>query len=297
MAVNRSAAQSADAQAAENWGTRAEQPQHQNHAAQVLGLRPTERLFIEKTLLNLYPRLQRYDLFPWNLLHGPLIPDFLVKNTSLRLRRIVIIGCGDGVLCNILSLLFPTIEIVGIDPSSAKIAAARATVGHRQNLKFVRGNAVNMLEIPCDRIIYDHCLGQLGDSTSLRKLLVKTLRWIVPEGDFIVREAPLSLLKYPGMLKEFWPHLRTHKKLEAGIQNILIEMGYPQLQIFACQRIRGLTSEIYYRTAKTPTSEPDANLASQETVTEWQDLGDQSTHSVLGFLFRQSSSDFSHELS
>jgi SAM-dependent methyltransferase len=261
---------------------------------QVAQLRPTERLFIEKTLLKMYPHLQKQDLFPWNLLHGPLIPDFLVRNTSLQLRRILIIGCGDGVLCNILSLLFPTIEIVGVDASSSKIAAARATVGHRQNLKFVCGNPVNMLEIPCDRIIYDRCLGQLGDSVAFKKLMAKTLRWLVPSGDFMVREAPLQLLKHPRLLRAFWPQIRRRHHLEAGIHYTLNEMGYAHPQVYLCRRLPGIVSEVYYHCPKMPGQ--GMTGAQQEAVQEWQDVGDQSTNSVLGFLFSQSANDFSREL-
>lgn len=263
-------------------------------AAHALGLRPTERLFIETTLLKMYPGLKKHDLFPWSLLQGPLIPDFLVRNTHLQLRRILVIGCREGVLCNILSLLFPTIEIVGIDPAADKIATARATVGHRQNLKFVCGNASNMLEIPCDRIIYDRCLGQLGDSTAFRKLMAKTLRWIVTNGDFMVREAPLQLLKYPRLIQDFWPQLRRHRRLESGVQNLLTEMGYAHPQTYLYRRLPGVISEVYYQCPKEPGQKVSGS--SQEMVQEWQDLGDQSTHSVLGFLFSQSANDFSHEL-
>jgi SAM-dependent methyltransferase len=261
-----------------------------NNATPALCLRPTERLFIEKTLLKLYPRLHRHDLFPWKLLHGPLIPDILVKNTGLHLRRILVIGCGDGVLCNILSLLFPTIEIVGLDTSPEKIATARATVGHRQNLKFICGSIGNTLEIPCDRIIYNHCLETLGSSTAFKKLMAKTLRWLSPNGDFMVREAPLRLLKHPRLLKEFFPQLTRHFHLEAGIRHLLAEMGYMHPKAFYCNRLPGIISEVYFQSLKEPGQTVSDGL--QETVQEWQELGDQSTHSVLGFLFAQPADDF-----
>src|SRR5689334_16533081 len=56
------------------------------------GLKPTERLFIEKTLIQMYPRLQGHDLAPWKWLNGPLIPDFIMAHTDPDLRRIVEIG-------------------------------------------------------------------------------------------------------------------------------------------------------------------------------------------------------------
>ncbi len=275
-------------------------------------IKPGERLAIERKLLQMYPRLQRHDLFPWNLVNGPLIPDFLVRNTGPYLRRIVIFGCADGVLCNIISLLFPSIEVVGIDPSLENIAKARLTVGKRQNIKFICGNAAIMNEIPCDRVIYNHCLSRLKNTYAYRKLLVKTLNWLVAEGDFVVIESPLRLGSSFSLLHQFWTKLKTGKSLTACMRSLLAEAGYPNPLVYNYQKLPGLTSEVFYRFSKGLTLSsmllPPEGLAQtsgfmpgfEQTVatpvSEWQDLGDQSTHSVLGFLFSNSSSDFSHEL-
>jgi hypothetical protein len=260
-----------------------------------LGLKSTERLFIERTLIRMYPRLQRHDLFPWNLFNGPLIPDFLIRNTNPRLRRILVIGCEDGVFCNVLSLLFPDIEIVGIDTDAAKIAKAKATVGYRQNLKFICGNPVVMADIPCDRIIYNRCLSRQGSAFGFKKLLIKTLSWLVNEGDFIVRETPLSLINNLTLMKELYPKLRASRSLEGSIRGVLGEVGYPNPMIFSHGKIPGLSTDIFYRSPKMLTLTSMLAKPIRKATGEWQDLGDQSTDSVVGFLFADQVTDFTRE--
>lgn len=259
------------------------------------GLKPTERLFIEKTLIQMYPHLQRHDLLPWKLFHGPLIPDFLIRQSGGDLRRIVVIGCGDGVLCNTLALLFPGIEIVGIDNVPARIARARATVGYRKNLKFICGNAAAMQEIPCDRIIYQRCLETSASSYAFKKLVVKTVQWLVDDGDFIVNESPLSLLFNLNFLKGYLPRLRHRKHPEQHIRGALAEVGYPNPLVFSCNRLPGLPSEVFYRYSKTLTLTAMLNQP-QQAMGEWLDEAEQSHDSALDFLFSNRQTDFSREL-
>ena len=87
-------------------------------------LGPVELLLIEKTLLDLYPRLRLNRLPVVDRFLGGLIPLAILHSTPVNTRRIVVIHCGDGVLCNIMALVFPKIEVVGIDPSAEKIAQA-----------------------------------------------------------------------------------------------------------------------------------------------------------------------------
>lgn len=258
--------------------------------------RTPERLFIEKTLQRMYPRLERHDIFPWNLFNGPLIPDFLLSITGPRMRRIVEINCGDGVFSNVLSLLFPNIEIVGIDPNPANIAKAKATVGYRQNLKFVCGNPMTMTDIPCDRIIYNHCLPALGNTYAFRKMVIKTLGWLVNEGDFIVREKPLNLLRRPMLVKEIFPRLRERKSLEACIRSLITEVGYPNPLIYSYGKFGSCPTEIFYRSPKTLTLTAMVAKPVRAATGEWQDVGDQSNDSVVGFLFADQVTDFRREL-
>lgn len=260
------------------------------------GLRVTERLFVEKSLLQMYPRLQRHDLLPWAWFNGPLIPDFIVKNTSPHLRRILVIGCGDGVLCNTLSMLFPQIEIIGVDPDSVNITKARATVGYRKNLKFICGNAATMLDIPCDRIIYDHCLTRMKDTVAFRKLVVKTTDWLVEEGDFIVVESPIRLLFSWRLWRQIFQRFKRKRNFEACLQSLLAEIGYSNPMVSHCRRLPWIASETCYRSPKSITLTGMLASHAQEGLSEWQDLGDQSHDSVLGFLFANRQMDLRREL-
>lgn len=273
---------------------------HSQHAGVAPGVRKTERALIEKTLMQLYPRLQMYDFWAWKWLNGPLIPDFLVKQGNPGLRRIVEIGCRDGVFSNLLALLFPEVEVIGIDPDSAYIADARATVRYRDNLKFVRGNATVLSDIPCDRIIYNNCLSRLESTYAFKKLILKTSEWLVDEGDFLIRETPLALLCNSTLVKELFPRFRETGSLEASIRLLLAEIGYPAAAVHISKGFLGLPTQLYIHIPKEyqrpPGLAPDLGTPVQASLKEWQDTREQSNDSLLGFLFDGSKSDFSGEL-
>jgi len=282
-------------------------------AAEIYGLKPTERLFIEKTLLQMYPRLKRHDLIPWKWFNGPLIPDFVVKHTDPYLRRIVEIGCGDGLFSNILSLLFPDIEIIGIDPNRANIEYARSTVSYRRNLKFICANAAVLADIPCDRIVYNQCLSRLKNTSAFKKLIVKTSQWIVDEGDFIIKESPLALLNHLPLLQELFPRLQETNDWAAAVRSLLSEIGYPNPMVYHSRGLPGLPpNEIFYRVSRSlilssmaaPQFREQPELPGGlsrmkpvgEAVMEWQDWGELSNDSLVGFLFANRQADFTQEL-
>lgn len=281
--------------------------------ADVYGLKPTERLFIEKTLLQMYPRLKRHDLIPWKWFNGPLIPDFVVKHTDPRLRRIVEIGCGDGLFSNILALLFPDIEIIGIDPNRANIEYARSTVSYRRNLKFICANAAVLADIPCDRIVYNQCLSRLGNTYAFKKMIVKTSQWIVDEGDFIIKESPFAMLNHLPLLQELFPKLQETNDWAAAVRSLLAEIGYPNPMVYHSRGLPGLPpNEIFYRVSRALTlsslaapqlrESPDLSggmsrmKSAGQPVGEWQDWGELSNDSLVGFLFADRQADFTQEL-
>lgn len=261
------------------------------------GLKTTERLFIEKTLIQMYPRLQGHDLFPWKWLNGPLIPDFIMSHTDPDLRRIVEIGCGDGVFSNVLSLLFPDIEVIGIDTDRDKIAYARSTIGYRRNVKFICANATVLSEIPCDRIIYNRCLSRSNSVYAFKKLVLKTSEWIVDEGDFIIKESPLALLGNPALLRALLPVAWKHKDLSASIRMMLYDIGYPNPVIYQSQGALGLPSELFYRSPRQLMPTGLMGGVTRKIAGEWQeDWGAQSNDSLVTFLFANAEADFSREL-
>lgn len=264
------------------------------------GVRKTERLLIEKTLMQMYPRLQMYDLWPWKWLHGPLIPDFLARQGDLGLRRIVEIGCGDGAFSNLLALLLPDVEVIGIDASARHIADARATIRYRENLKFVRANATVLSDIPCDRIIYNNCLSKLESTYAFKKLILKTSQWLVDEGDFLIRETPLALLCNSTLVKELFPRFRQTGSLEASIRLLLAEIGYPAAAVHMSKGLFGLPTQLYIHIPKEYQRPigiaPELGSPARAELKEWQDTREQSNDSLLGFLFAGAGTDFAQEL-
>jgi 2-polyprenyl-6-hydroxyphenyl methylase/3-demethylubiquinone-9 3-methyltransferase len=50
--------------------------------------------------------------------------------------RLLEVGCGHGLFANEAALRHPDLQVLGVDPSPAKIAWARSTVGARPNVVF-----------------------------------------------------------------------------------------------------------------------------------------------------------------
>jgi SAM-dependent methyltransferase len=229
-----------------------------------LVLRPTETLFIERMLIELYPRLRYLNIPLLRSVAGSLIPSFLLKETPEDTRRIIEIGCGDGLFTNLLSFLFPNIEIIGIDCDPDKIAYARTTINERENLKFICGYANSMPEIPCDRIIYSHCLSNLKSASIFKKLIIKTSRWLVEEGDFFVREAPIRLLWHTAFTGALFGAQRDSlmdiPDLSLLPRVLLMDIGCHQPQTFESPGLPGFPAEVFYRGRPIPEILPDPVL-------------------------------------
>lgn len=291
------------------------------------GIHPTERLLITEMLRQMYPRLIQREQMPYPMFLGPIIPDFVMRHTQPGLRRIVEIGCGDGLLSNTLSLLFPEIEIIGIDPDRDKIAQAKKTIGARNNLKFICANPVVLACIPCDRIIYSHCLSSLKNVMAFKKLIIKTSDWIVEEGDFIVKESPVQILKTSALFKTLFSSLRRNRSISSCLSQLLADTGYPQVVTHQTPALQGLLSDRFYHIPKSANLDvmklpmdtfciPAPNQISAKMVpssglmrqglsietsptlhsTAGQQWGDQSNDTVVEFLFANRQSNFAHEL-
>jgi 2-polyprenyl-6-hydroxyphenyl methylase/3-demethylubiquinone-9 3-methyltransferase len=57
---------------------------------------------------------------------------------------VIDIGCGHGLVGNLLALTAPARQVLGIDIDAHKIAAARRTVGSRTNIRFEVGDAADL---------------------------------------------------------------------------------------------------------------------------------------------------------
>jgi len=65
---------------------------------------------------------------------------------------VIDVGCGYGVLANYLSLCAPDRQVLGIDLSSKRIAAAIKTIGSRKNISFLTEDAARWVWPSCTGI-------------------------------------------------------------------------------------------------------------------------------------------------
>ncbi len=204
----------------------------------------TDLLFMEKTLIGMYPRLQKYDSTVGRFLHGAIISENLINSIKPGTRRIIEIGCGDGVLSNSLSLLFPNVQIIGIDSSPYNVANARTTVGDRKNIQFHCGNPGLMNNIPCDRIIYNDMLSRSKSIYAFKKMILNTSEWIVSEGDFVVRESAVGLMKNIPIWRDLVSRIQVGANLQQTIQTLVQELGAQTLNQSDNHEILGQASSV-----------------------------------------------------
>ncbi len=103
--------------------------------------------FIDK----LYIRL-RYRLCPFNK-----IESFVPKA-----GRILDVGCGYGLLANLISLRSAKREVFGIDSSSKRINVARGTIGARKNIQFELKNSDDIDLAKYDAVVMSDFLHHLS---------------------------------------------------------------------------------------------------------------------------------------
>lgn len=73
-----------------------------------------------------------------------LSPVSLVESAVPKKGKIYDIGCGVGLLSNLLALLSNERDVTGLDLSEEKIAIARRSITGRPNISFKIGNAVDL---------------------------------------------------------------------------------------------------------------------------------------------------------
>jgi len=90
---------------------------------------------IPAELLNLYKSLSGKERF-YIKARWLVNPIGLVERSVPERGRIYDIGCGIGLLANLMSLSSSGRQVIGLDLSGEKIAIARRSVGERSNINF-----------------------------------------------------------------------------------------------------------------------------------------------------------------
>ena len=98
---------------------------------------------IPKDLLSLYRGLSIKEAF-YVRARLAISPIEYIEHALPSIGNIYDIGCGVGLLSNVIALGSEKRRVVGIDLSSEKIGIARRSVGSRDNIKFEIGDALTM---------------------------------------------------------------------------------------------------------------------------------------------------------
>ncbi len=108
----------------------------------------------------------------------------LLERHAPRAGAILDIGCGHGLVANLLALGSAEREVTGIDIDAAKIAAAQRTIGTRQNLQFAVADATTFGGGPYAAITVADVF-YLIPPVGQRALLASCAEMLAPDGVLI----------------------------------------------------------------------------------------------------------------
>lgn len=272
---------------------------------------------VEQAILQSIQKLRAWVSMVADGFRTPLLPVVFQQAVGLEVRRIVEIGCGQGAFTNVLALRFPRAEIVGIDPDPLKIALAQKLVGHCPNVRFIQGDALTLDEIPCDRIVYNHCLSNAENFLRFKKLVLKTSAWLVDEGDFWVKESLWAVARRPAFLRALCTYWETASPLAEMVGQALSSLGHSLAEVGVGRGPLGLPSELYLRSfplgmvtlkdllSALPASDTrqeeslpfdpvkphPVEVVQAETPLSLRSIGSQSNDELLGYLFSSTGSN------
>jgi len=115
---------------------------------------------IPQELFNLYSDLGAAVIW-YARLRWRLCPfEQMAQHVPLK-GTIVDVGCGYGLLSNLLALTSQKRDVIGIDLSPRRISVARRTVKGRRNIKFLLQDAYNLKVEKCDVFVMSDFLHHL----------------------------------------------------------------------------------------------------------------------------------------
>ena len=165
-------------------------------------------------LSKMYLRL-RLALAPFFDLHGRI---------EEREGRIYDLGCGIGLLSNMLSLAYPGLEVIGID-SSDKVAIARAT--ERKTVSFIKSNILEFDYGNADAFVMMDILHHL--SFEEQDLALKKIYGALkPEGKLYIMDVDVKpVLKYGiSRLADCASRSKVYHRRIDGIVSLLEDNNY-----------------------------------------------------------------------
>ena len=100
--------------------------------------------------------------------------------------RILDLGCGHGLFTNLLAIGSADRDLLGVDPSPAKLAVARRSSAGLRNVRYVQGRVDDVTEAGFDTITILDVLYLLPDEQKLR-ILRQCRQLIAPNGLLLLK--------------------------------------------------------------------------------------------------------------
>ena len=116
-----------------------------------------------------------------------LCPFVQIAATVSASAKVMDIGCGRGMLANYLALTGPDRMVLGIDNQEQRIAAARATIGERRNIRFLFQDALTLPDEEFNVVVISDMLHHLPFPAQ-ETLLARCYDLLRPRGELLLEE-------------------------------------------------------------------------------------------------------------
>lgn len=146
-----------------------------------------------------------------------LLPD--IKN-----KKILEIGCGNGVQAIYISKKYYPLSITGIDLNKGNIDIANdeKEIANAENVKFLVGDAQNLSHIPSDSVDVLLNIESAFHYPDKPAFLKEVRRVLIPGGQFLIADLLSTRVKREGIMKlwgkpmvhHFWNHKRYNEEFK-----------------------------------------------------------------------------------
>lgn len=131
--------------------------------------------------------------------------------------RVLDLGCGHGLVANILALTGPGRQVLGVDLDPAKIAAAQQTVGGRDNIRFTIGDAAALPAGPFQAVTIADVLYTIPPAT--QQAILRQIAAVLEPGGVLVWKTQVRhpRWKYAITYGQEWLMTRLGPTLSSGL--------------------------------------------------------------------------------
>jgi ubiquinone/menaquinone biosynthesis C-methylase UbiE len=170
-----------------------------------------------------------YDLIA-RLLGADHARQVLLQHANLKPdQQILDIGCGTGTFAVMAKQLYPSVNIVGLDPDPKALARASQKAANAQvSLRFDRGFA-DALEYPSDTfdVVFSSFMFHHLESSNREKTLREVTRVLKPGGRFFLLDFEASNSGH-GLMHLFHRRERLHDNSEDRILTLMQCAGFTE---------------------------------------------------------------------